>query len=407
MYLLAGTSSAKLNQFDAMLDDRGLSGLPNRYQTFGLGVQTRINDLVLGFELYQNSGGRGKLDDYQIDYRTSRALLNVGYSFTEESRFQLIHYMSLGVGYLNFQMLPQEQPDQLKAFLANPQDGFILRENDIQKGTSKYADFLTEIGFHFSYDLNISGREEVVSLIGKFGYSFSPFEDEWMLNGISFENTQAGAFVRVGAGISIPDKKFFYKDASIAFYFQSGLHFTKPKKFNKELVEAGLNPLEGRPSNLGIKILGQNERLLYGLEVYNLAMDGRASDFQNHSLNSLRIYGGLGWKIIQLKNFGFGATGSLGYGNIRYTITQDNKPDFPELLEQRDFDGYLRNGGAMGKPEVFFEYGLPVQDGRLFDLVFSTSLGYELALSNFKLAELGMASYMSAPYLSLGIGIRP
>lgn len=405
--MLGGTSTAKLNQFDQLLSDRGISGLPNRYQTFGMGAQTRLNDLVIGFELYQNHGGGGRLDDYRIDYRTSRALINVGYSFTEESKFQLIHYMSLGVGYLNFQMLPSEQPDQLNAFLQDPAEGFILRENDIQKGSSKYGNFLTEIGFHLSYDFPIPGRKESVSLIGKFGYSFSPFEGKWDLNGVSFENTQAGAFLRLGAGITIPDRNFFYKDASITFYVLNSFHFSKPDKFNRQLVEAGLNPLEGRPSNLGFKILGQTEKLLYGLEVYNLSMDGAASDFQSHSLNSLRVYADAGMKVFQLKNFAFGALAGLGYGNIRYTITQNSKPDFPELLEQRDFDGYLRSGGLLGKPEVFLEYGLPVQDGKLFDLVFSTSLGYELPLANFKLAELGMASFIAAPYWNISVGIRP
>ncbi|MHA7128306.1 hypothetical protein [Algoriphagus namhaensis] len=406
-YLLTGTSSAKLNQFDQLLLDRGLSGLPNRYQTYGLGVQSRLNDLVIGFELYQSRGGRAGLDDYRIDYRTSRALLNIGYSFTEESRFQLIHYMSLGVGYLNFQMLPIEQADQLQRFLQDPAAGFVLRKNNIQRGSSQFGDFLTEIGFHLSYDLNFPGREEAISLIGKFGYSFSPFEDRWSMNGISFENTQAGAFLRLGAGISIPDRNFFYKDASISFYLLSGIHFTKPERFNNQLVEAGLKPFSGRPSNLGIKILGQNEKLLYGMEVYNLSLDGAASDFQNHSLNSLRVYADAGMKFFQVKNFGLGALAGLGYGNIRYTITQNSKPDFPELFEQRDFDGYLRNGGLLAKPEVFFEYGLPIQDGRLFDLVFSTSLGYELPMSNFKLGELNMAGYMAAPYLNFAVGIRP
>jgi len=370
-------------------------------------VQSRLNDLVVGFEIYQNSGGNGKLDDYRIDYRTSRALVNIGYSFTEESRFQLIHYMSLGVGFLNFQMLPMEEASQIDQFLEDPARGFVLRENDIQKGTSKYGNFLTEIGFHLSYDFALPGREEAISLIGKFGYSFSPFQGEWTMNGVSFENTQEGAFLRVGAGITIPDRNFFYKDASISFSLLNGFHFTKPNQLNSRLSEAGLNPFEGTPSNLGLKILGQNEKLLYGLEIYNLALDGRASDFQSHSLNSLRLYGDFGWKIFQVDNFATGVLGGLGYGNIRYTITQDNKPDFPQLFEERNFDGYLRNGGLMGKPEVFFEYGLPIQDGRLFDLVFSTSFGYEFPLSNYRLADLSMAKYMAAPYWNLAIGIRP
>jgi hypothetical protein len=117
-YALLGTSGGKLNQFDKLLLDRGLSGLRNRYQTIGVGYQTRINDFVLGMDILHNRGGVSKLDDYRMNYRTSRALLNIGYAFTEESRFQLIHYMSLGVGFLNFQMLPSQHPEKLDSFLA-------------------------------------------------------------------------------------------------------------------------------------------------------------------------------------------------------------------------------------------------------------------------------------------------
>lgn len=407
LYVLTGTSGAKLNQFNTLLDDRGLSGLKNRYQSFGIGYQTRVNDFVMGLELYQNRGRRSEFDDFQIQYRTSRVLLNVGYAFTEESNFQLIHYMSLGLGYLNFQMLPKSAPSELKPFLSDPAQGFILRENDIQKGSSQFGGFLTEIGFHLSYDLDIPGRNEAVSLIGKFGYSFSPFEDKWQLNGLNFENTQSGAFLRVGAGISIPDRNYFYKDASIGIYVLRGFHSTKPGKFNQELEAAGLAPLSGKPSNLGLRILGESSSWLYGMEVYNLAMDGAASNFQSHSLNSLRVYGNLGRKFLQYENLGLGVLAGLGYGNIRYTLTQNSKPDFPELFEERKFDGYLKNGGLMAKPEIFIEYGIPVSKGKLFDLVLSSSFGYEVALANYRLAELSMTSFMSGTYWNIAIGIRP
>jgi len=407
LYTVVGTSGAKLNQFDQMLEDRGLTGLRNRYRTLGLGYQSRINDFVIGLELYHNRGANSDLDGFKLGYRTSRVLLNVGYAFTEESKFQLIHYMSLGMGYLNFQMLPSERPSSLEEFLADPKQGFIIRENDIQKGSKYYGNFLTEIGFHMTYDFDLPGRREALSIIAKAGYAFSPFEGKWELKGMSFDNAQSGAFLRLGAGISIPDRNFFYKDASIGLHLISGVHFTSPDTFNEVLEEAGYDPLDGRPSNLGIKIKGESERMLYGVDVYNLAMNGSASETQSQSLNSLRVYGNLGYKVIQYKNFGFGALAGLGFGNIRYTLAQRNKPDFPELFEQRKFDGYLRNSGLMGKPEVFLEYGIPMTKRKLVDLVFTASAGYELALANYRLGELDMASYMSAPYLTFGIGVRP
>lgn len=406
-YVVSGTSGAKLNQFDKMLEDRGLSGMRNRYQTIGLGYQARINDFVLGMELYQNLGKKSELDNYTLSYRTSRALLNVGYAFTEESRFQLIHYMSLGVGYLNFQMLPDEQPDNLQYFLADPAKGFILREQDVQKGTSNFGNFLTEIGFQLSYDFDLPGRNEAFEVIAKMGYSFSPFEGKWNMAGVSFDNTQSGAFVRVGAGISLPDRNFFYKDASVGIYLINAIHFTTPSDFNEQLVEAGYNPLEGSPSNFGLRILGETERLLYGAEVYNLSQSGSASNTHTQSLNSLRIYGNGGLKFLQFKNFGMGGLAGLGYGNVRYTLIQNAKPDFPELLEQRDFDGYLKKSGLMVKPEVFAEYGLPMTKRKLFDFVFTAAAGYELPVGGYRLGEFDMVNYMAGPYVSFGIGIRP
>ncbi|MDE0561395.1 hypothetical protein OU792_15465 [Algoriphagus sp. NF] len=407
LYAVIGTSGAELNQFNRMLSDRGLSPLRNRYHTLGLGYQNRLNDFVFGAELYHNRGNQSDLDGYNLGHRSSRFLLNVGYAFTEESRFQLIHYMSLGVGFLNFQMLKATEAQNLPDFLANPERGFILRENDIQRGTMRYGDFLTEIGFQLSYDFDLPRRKEALAVIAKLGYAFSPIEGKWTMSGMSFQNAQSGAFLRVGAGLTIPDRNFFYKDASMSFQLVSGIHFTKPNTFNSQLVEAGLEPLEGMPRNLGLKITGENEKLLYGVEVFNLAMDGDANSLKSHSLNSLRIYANGGWKLIEYRNMAIHGMGGIGYGNIRYTLSTDEKPDFPELFQQRDYDGYLKNSGLMAKPELSFEYAYPITKRKLIDLVFTTSVGYELALANYRLAELDMAGFMTAPYVSFGFGIRP
>lgn len=406
-YAVVGTSGGKLNQFDKMLEERGLSGLRNKYQTIGLGYQARINDFMLGLDVLHNRGGVNEFDDFSINYRTSRALLNIGYAFTEESKFQLIHYMSLGVGFLNFQMLPTHQTEDLDAFLDNPEQGYVLRKKDIQKGTFHYGNFLTEIGFQLSYDFDLPGRPESLQIISKLGYSFSPLEGKWNMEGISFDNAQSGAFIRVGAGISLPDRNFFYKDASISVSLIRGVHFTTPKEFNAILEGAGYNPLKGTPSNWGLRILGNTEKLLYGAELYNLALTGNATSVKEHTLNSLRVYGNMGYNFIEYRNFGLGALAGLGYGNIRYTITNDFKPDFPELFEQRYFDGYLRNSGLMVKPEIFAEYGIPMTKRKLFDLVFTAAAGYEIPIGNYKLGDLSMSSFMAGPYLSFGVGVRP
>ncbi|TXD80066.1 hypothetical protein ESW18_02455 [Algoriphagus ratkowskyi] len=404
---MVGTSGGKLNQFDEMLSERGLSGLRSRYQTIGLGYQARINDFILGLDVLHNRGGVNEFDEFSMNYRTSRALVNVGYAFTEESPFQLIHYMSLGVGFLNFQMLPTDRPKDLEAFLDNPEQGFVLRKKDIQRGTFHYGNFLTEIGFQLSYDFDLPGRPEAVKLISKLGYSFSPLAGKWNMNGINFDNTQSGAFVRVGAGISLPDRNFFYKDASIGISLIRGIHFTNANDFNRKLEDAGLNPLTGAPSNWGLRILGNTNRMLYGAELYNLALKGAANSDKNHSLNSLRVYGNIGYNLIEFRNFGIGTLVGLGYGNIRYTLLTNDKPDFPELFEQRKFDGYLRNSGLMLKPEVFAEYGIPMTKRKLFDLVFTATAGYELPLANYKLGDFSMSSFMSGSYMSFGVGIRP
>lgn len=406
-YLMAGTSGAKLTQFNNLLEERGLSGLRNKYNTIGMGYQARYNDFVIGMELYHNRGSKSELDDYSLYYRTSRVFLNVGYAFIEESRFQFIHYLSVGAGFMNFQMLPKTSPGNLNEFLNDPAKGFILREKDIQKGTSNYGNFLTETGFQLSYDFDILGRKEAFEVLLKLGYAFSPFEGKWNVNGMTFDKTQSGAFIRVGAGLTLPDNNFFYKDASIGVYMLGGIHFTSPDAFNEMLEEEGFNKFDGKPSNWGLRILGESGNLLYGADVYNLSMSGEANSLRSHSLNSLRVYGNMGLKFIQFKNIAIGALGGVGFGNIRYTNTYDDKPDFPELFETRKYDDYLRNRGLMAKPELFVEYGIPIGKRNLFDLVLNSSIGYELPFANYKLGDFSMSDFMSAPYLSFGIGVRP
>lgn len=406
-YGFTGISGANLRQFNTLLEERGLSPIRNRYRTFGLGYQGRINDFILGFELSQNQSKVSELDEFEIRYRTSRALFTVGYSLTEEGRFQLIHYLALGMGYLNFETLPAETPENLELFLQNPKEGFVLRENDIQKGTQYYGDFLTEIGFQLSYDFDLPGRKEALEILAKVGYSFSPFEGKWQMNGVAFDNAQAGAFLRVGAGISLPERNFFYRDASVGIALFRGFHFNQPDELNKQLEQNGYLPLTGTPSNWGLRILGETDGLLYGVDVFNLAMSGAASNFQNHSLNSLRVYANGGKKFFQFKNLAIGAMGGLGFGNIRYTLAQNEKPDFPELFEQRKFDGYLKDSGIMIKPELLFEYGIPMTKRKFFDLVVTASAGYELGLPNYSLGGVSMAGFMSGPMLGLSVGVRP
>lgn len=407
IYGFTGTSGANLSQFNALLNERGILPIPNKYNSFGLGYQVRLNDVIFGVELSQHQSQPAEIGVHDFQYRGSRALLNLGYSLTEEGKFQLIHYLSLGVGYLNVQLLPKEQSTSLESFLKNPGQGFILRENNIQNGSHYFGDFLTEIGFQLSYDFPIPNRKEALVVIAKAGYSFSPFVDSWKMNGLSFDNAQAGAFLRVGTGISLPDRNFFYKDATIGISLIRGFHFSKPEKFNTYLQEQGYQALEGSPSQLGLRILGETDGLLYGMDVFNVVQKGRASTMQSHSLNSLRIYANVGKKLFQYKNWGIGAMAGLGYGNLRYSLLQDVKPDFPALLDQRNFDGYLRKSGIFLKPELLIEYGLPMTKRKIFDVVFSTSVGYEQAIPGFKLGGLSMNSYQSGPFLTFGVGIRP
>lgn len=406
-YALTGTSGAPLNGLNSLLEEQGMDRLSNRYQTIGLGYQNRVNDFILGFELYQHSSDVNRWEGYELGYRTSRALVHLGYSFTEESAFQLIHYLSAGFGFINFQMLSEESPEQLEAFLANPQQGFILRENDIHQGSGKYGDFLTEIGFQLSYDFSLPTREESLLILAKLGYAFSPFEGNWSLNGLSFQNAQSGAFLRVGVGLTIPDRNFFYKDAAYSFQLISGVHFTHAQRLNQQLRNAGLQEMEGQPSNLGIRITGYNEHWRYGMEVFNLALSGEASERYTQSLNSLRVYANVGREFFRYRNWTMGAQSGLGYGALRYSLIRNEKPDFPELLQDPNHDGYLRKGGLMLKPEFFLEFSHSVTKRDFFDLVWTASLGYEQALGNYKLAGEKMSSFMSAPYVSFGLGIRP
>ena len=407
IYAFTGTSGANLSQFNALLDERGILPIQNKYNSFGLGYQARLNDFIFGFELSQHQSQPAEIGVHRFQYRTSRALVNLGYSLTEEGKFQLIHYLSLGMGYMNVQLLPKEQSTSLTSFLKDPGQGFILRENNIQNGTRYFGDFLTEIGFQLSYDFPIPNRKEALVVIAKAGYSFSPFEDSWNINGLSFDNAQAGAFFRVGTGISLPDRNFFYKDATIGISLIRGFNFSKPEKFNTYLKEQGYQAFEGSPSQSGLRILGETDGLLYGMDVFNVAQKGRASTTQSHSLNSLRIYANVGKKFFQYKNWGVGVVGGLGYGNLRYALLQDLKPDFPALLDQRNFDGYLRKSGIFLKPELLLEYGLPMTKRKIFDVVFSTSAGYEQAIPGYKLGGVSMNSYQSGPFLTFGVGIRP
>ena len=59
----------------------------------------------------------------------------------------------------------------------------------------------------------VGSAEEALEVLLKLGYAFSPFEGKWNLNDLSFESAQSGAFIRVGAGLTLPDRNFFYKDA--------------------------------------------------------------------------------------------------------------------------------------------------------------------------------------------------
>ncbi|WP_245917347.1 hypothetical protein [Mongoliibacter ruber] len=407
MYVNFGRTGANLREFNLMLQDKGLTPMRKSYSNFGFGYQTRFNDFILGLEVLQSSGPASNFNGYEIDYRSTRFLLNVGFSFTEEGPFQLIHYMAIGSGSLNFQMLRESDANSIDAFLQQPQQGFILRDGNIQKSSLNMTGFLTEIGFHTSYDFPIPGRDESLEILARFGYAFSPFEDSWNLNGINFGAAQAGAFFRVGAGITLPDHNFFYRDASIGAHLIYGLNFTTPDALNSNLEENGLQPFSGRPNNIGLKILGFNRNKLYGVDFYNLGLSGQANETMNHNLNSVRIYGNAGLILFDLRNIEVGVLGGLGYGNLRYTLYSPNKPDFPSLFEQPDFDGYVRSAGLMGKPELMVTYALPTNRGNFYDIIFGVHAGYELPLTPYNFLGLPMFKYMANPYLQFTLGIRP
>ncbi|MFD2036934.1 hypothetical protein ACFSKL_19170 [Belliella marina] len=407
LYVTYGTTGANLRLFNEMLENKGLSPMRKGYTNLGLGYQTRYNDFILGFELYQNSGLSSDFNGYNIDYRTSRVLLNVGYALTEEGSFQFIHYMSIGSGFLNFQMLRDRPNQNINEFLQNPEHGFVLRDGNIHKGSRFFSGLLTEIGFQASYDLPIPGREEVLEVMTKFGYAFSPFENSWKMNGIQFSGAQSGAFIRAGVGISLPDHNFFYKDASLGIHLLTGLQMTKATEFNKILVENGYEPFDGRPNNWGVKVLGESKGWLYGVDVYNVALKGSARAGQNHTLNSVRVYANSGVKFFERKNLEFGGLAGLGFANIRYTLSSNYKPDFPLLFEEPDHDGYIRNSGLMAKPEIYAAYAIPFTSENAFNLILGVHAGYETPLSRYRLQNLSMYKYMANPYLHFSIGIRP
>ncbi|QDH80303.1 hypothetical protein FKX85_15165 [Echinicola soli] len=402
-----GTSGAHLQGLNELLENHGQPPMPNNYNTYGISYQTRFNDFIVGAELYQNNGVETPFNTYELDYRTTRAFINFGYSFTEEGKFHLIHYMSIGMGYLNVEMLEEREGETLDQFLADPAHGFILRKNDINKGSQFMGGFLTEIGFEVGYDLNLLASEEVVTMIAKVGYSFNPFEDSWKLNGMTFDNLQSGAFVRLGAGISLPEKNYFYRDASLGLYFVYGRHFTKPNDLNAHLKNNGYKPLEGIPENLGVKILGENRGLLYGIDLYNLNMEGEANQYYDQSLSSLRVYGNLGAKLIDIYNWEVGALGGLGYGNVRYSLLHRRKLHFPDLIDLPDYDGELRNGGLMAKPEIYLSRVFPLSKKSKLALVGSVYGGVEIPFGSYKLGTVSMSQFMSNPYLQVGVGIRP
>lgn len=405
--LYLGTSGANVRQFNEILEERGGEHVKSGYGTMGMGYQTRFNDFIVGAEIYHNSGGNASYLDYDIDFRTTRLFLNVGYSYTEEGRFHLIHYMSLGLGSMNFQMLKPLNGEAIDAFLAQPERGYILRKNNIQRGTQYFGGFLTEIGFQVGYDLYVPRMEEVVSLIAKFGYSFNPFEESWNKKEVSFDNTQNGAFLRMGAAISLPESRYFYRDASLGLQAFYGLHFTKPNELNRHLRDNGYQPFSGIPENIGLKVLGEKQGVLYGIDLYNLAMSEVANSAYVQTLNSIRVYANWGRKVFDHRNIEMGLVGGVGYGNLRYSLVHRRKPDFPGLLDIPDYDGELKSGGVMVKPEIFLDYAMPLSKKKSVDLIYSVNAGYELPIGSYELADLGMRSFMSGPYLQFGLGVRP
>src|SRR5690606_29718461 len=184
-------------------------------------------------------------------------------------------------------------------------------------------------------------------------------------------------------------------------------HLTDPGTLNAHIEAGGYKPLPKNPSNLGIKVMGENRGRLYGLDIYNLAHYERANESFRHTLNSIRVYGNLAHKLDEGKSLEPGMLGGLRYGNRRYTLEHSGKPDFPALFEEPDFDGYLRVGGIVSKPEVYLAYLMPLSNKSIFNLVYAVHTGYELPLTNFKLADVEMRKYMGGPYLHFSVGVRP
>jgi hypothetical protein len=67
----------------------------------------------------------------------------------------------------------------------------------------------------------------------------------------------------------------------------------------------------------------------------------------------------------------------------------------------------LKSSGLMAKPELLVEYGIPMTKRKLFDVVLSASAGYEVALGNYRLGELGMADFLTGPVVGFSVGVRP
>lgn len=407
IYMTYGRTGSNLREFNQMLENKGLSPMRKSYSNLSFGYLTRFQDFIVGFEVFQNHGPSSHFNGFEIDYHSTRMYLNVGFAFTEEGRFQFVHYMSIGMGFLNFEMMPTDQTGNLESFLNNPNQGFILRDGNMHKGTFYATGFLTEIGFQASYDFYIPGRDEMFEIMARFGYSFSPFENSWNLNGISFNSLQSGPFIRVGAGITIPDQNFFYRDASIGAHFFYSQHFTRPDALNRVLEENGYMPFTGRPNNWGLKILGESQGFLYGIDFFNLGLSGKANETKSHTLNSLRVYGTAGQKFFEFRNLELGGTVGLGFANLRYTLTNDQKPDFPRLFEEPLHDGSLMRAGIMTKPELMFSYGIPFSKKYSSKVLMGIGFGYEIPLTAFNLGGLSMTSYMSNPYLQFSIGVRP
>ncbi len=402
-----GISGAPLLDFNKLLEERGGTKMANSYHSIGLGYQTRFNDFIIGTEIYQSNGLNNQFGDYIIDYRTSRVFLNVGYAFTEEGKVQLIHFMSIGMGYMNFQMLKGVNSATMNEFLEEPAHGYILRRNDVTSGAENFGNFLTEIGFELGYDLGLLSAEEVISLSAKFGYSFNPFEESWKIKGMNFDNIQSGPFLRIGAGITLPESNYFYRDATLALNLFYGFHFTKPNKLNNYLSSNGYNELSGWPTNIGIKIVGENRGFLYGADLYNANQNGDANESYHQSLSSTRVYGNLGRKFLDLNNWEIGLMGGIGYASLRYSLLHKYKVDFPSLIDIPDYDGELKKGGLMAKPEAFLSYASSLSKKSQLALKYSITAGYEIPLGNYKLADVSMSSYMAGPFLQFGLGIRP